>query len=379
MSQQGGSAPEQAVHVRAPALRTAHFDDYAQISRLQSRYLTRRVLTETEWRGLFLDNPLWPRVGTSWPIGWVLEDSDGTVVGSLSNIPSLYRWRGTELICANGRAWVTDTNYRGYALWLMDEYYNQDGVDLFINTTVAKWVTAVQLQYANKVPVGDWTQLAFRPTRYRAFAAKGLELRGFPLRRVLTPLAAAALRLNDAVFARLPAPPSSVDVEEADGFDGRFDRLWAEVVSANPDLLLAERNAGTLSWHFAIPAARGDLSILTASRTGSLRAYCVLLRRDERGFRTMHLVDFQTAEPDIDLLSPLLRVAGRRCATEGLYAIGHMGFGIPKMHGFDRAAPYRHRGNWRFFYQAPDPELAADLDRPEVWDPSEFDGDASYA
>lgn len=373
-------AREQPTTVGVPTLRTACFEDYPQISRLQSRYSPRRVATEGEWRGLFLGNPLWPRIGTTWPIGWVLENADGIVVGSLFNIPSLYRWRGADFICANGRAWVVEADYRGYALLLMDEYYNQGGVDLFINNTVAEWVTAVQLEYANKVPLGDWAEMAFLPTRYRAFAAKGLEIRGVPLRRILAPIAAASLWLKDAMFTRIPASSASVDIEEPDSFDERFDDLWAEILSSSPDMLLAERGRQTLSWHYAIPAARGDLLIFTASRAGSLRGYCVLLRDPPyRGFLSMRLIDFQTAEPNADLLSPLLRAATCRCAAEDVHAIWHVGCGIPKMHAFDRAAPYRLRRNWRFFYQTSDPELAVDLGKPEVWDPSEYDGDASYA
>jgi hypothetical protein len=362
----------------SPLLRAACFEDYARIAKLQSRHLS-KAMTEVEWRGLFLNNPLWPRVGATWPIGWVLEDADGAVVGSISNIPSLYRWRGTELICANGRGWVVDREYRGFALWLMDEYYSQSGVDLFINTTVADWVTSVQLEYANKVPLGNWTELAFRPIRYRPVVAKGLELRGIPLTRVLAPIAAAALWVKDTLSAPISAPPASIEIDEPRGFDRRFDDLWAEIVSDNPDMLLAERDHRTLNWHYSVPAARGDLRIFTASRAGALRAYCVLKGQPRgRGVRSMRLVDFQSVEPHIDLLSPLVHAAVARCAAEGIHMIEHLGCGIPKMQGFDRAATYRLRSNWRFFYQASDPKLADALGRPEVWDPSEFDGDASY-
>ena len=49
------------------------------------------------------------------------------------------------------------------------------------------------------------------------------------------------------------------------------------------------------------------------------------------------------------------------------------------MHSFDRLAPYRRRlPNWPFYYHAPDPTLAAELCKPQAWDPSEFDGDACF-
>ena len=52
------------------------------------------------WRAAWLENPLWPRLQHGWPIGWVLEDSDDRVVGALTNVPSLYHFKGKELICA---------------------------------------------------------------------------------------------------------------------------------------------------------------------------------------------------------------------------------------------------------------------------------------
>ncbi len=48
------------------------------------------------------------------------------------------------------------------------------------------------------------------------------------------------------------------------------------------------------------------------------------------------------------------------------------------MESFDHFAPHRRKlPSWPFYYHAADPTLAAELCRPEVWDPSTFDGDAS--
>ena len=65
------------------------------------------------------------------------RSTTANVVGSIMNVPSLYTFQGRELICANGRAWVSSPQYRSFALILMDEYFNQDGADLFINTTIS--------------------------------------------------------------------------------------------------------------------------------------------------------------------------------------------------------------------------------------------------
>ncbi len=103
-----------------PRLRPARFDDYPQIQALERANLP-EALPADDWRGLWLHNPLWPRLGSDWPIGWVLEADSGRVVGSLCNVPSRYMFRGRERIRANGRAWVVLPEYRGFALLPMAE------------------------------------------------------------------------------------------------------------------------------------------------------------------------------------------------------------------------------------------------------------------
>ena len=55
-----------------------------------------------------------------------------------------------------------------------------------------------------------------------------------------------------------------------------------------------------------------------------------------------------------------------------------MGFAPEKQRVIDSLLPHRRAlSSWRYFYKTANPELAEILKRPEVWDPSCFDGDAS--
>src|SRR5665213_3565671 len=182
-----------------PNLRPARLEDYPQIERLESTHglLT---LSPDDWRNLWLDNPLRPRLGDAWPFGWVLENADGAIVGSLTNIPTLYTFRGQDLIAATGRAWVVAPEYRGAALWLMDEYFNQGQADLFINTTVnALAVDTFTTFGSTRVPMGDWESAAYRITNYHGFARTALRLKKFPLATALAPAVGAALYSKDAL------------------------------------------------------------------------------------------------------------------------------------------------------------------------------------
>ncbi len=232
------------------------------------------------------------------------------MVGSLTNVPSLYHFRGRELIAANGRAWVVRPEYRGFAPWLMEEFFNQLGVDLFISTTANSNAEPIFSTFTNRVPVGDWKTIAYWITAYRGFARKALQKLGVPLAPALVLPTSAALWLRDTLFARpLPAFSSGVVISAIDSFDSRFDVFWEELVRQNPDKLLAARDSRTLAWHYAISMRRGQLWIFTVLRNGLLRAYCILKQEQSHLLRRMRLVDYQSLEPDVDLLPALLQAA----------------------------------------------------------------------
>ena len=368
-----------AAPTTSPHLRPASLDDYDEIARLEAANGIGSFPRE-DWLNLWLQNPLWPRLNNDWPIGWILADTGGRLVGSLVNIPSLYHFRGRELICANGRGWAVDPAYRGFAMWLMEEYFNQSGADLFINTTVGPNAAPALSSLSDRVPLGDLQTLAYWVTGYCGFARKALTKLHVPLAGLLAFPAAAALRLKDAVSLKsLPPADSSVAIETIDSFDSRFDVFWEELVRTTPEKLLASRTRAALAWHYAVPLRLGRLWVFTASRGRLMRAYAILKRQDTNdGVRRMQLVDYQSLDPPDELLPGLLQAALNRCTAEGFYMLEHLGCGLPKTAVFDRHAPYRRKlPCWPFYYLAPDPALKAELARPDVWDPSAFDGDAS--
>ena len=368
-----------------PHLREARFDDHQQIYELESVFFP-DSLPPAQRRSLFVDNPLWPRLADTWPIGWVFEDDAGRVVGSVTNVPSAYLLDGEERVCANGHCWAVLPEYRGYAAMLMDEYFAQEQPDLLLSAKVGADATALWGAYARRIPVGDWTRAAYVVTRPHGFARAALQRKGIPFPAVAAPPVALALRVKDALTATarrrraLPDAPRSVELAEAASFDARFDTFWAELVEQNPKTLLGVRDAATLRWHYGVPLRANRLTILTASRGAKIRAYCVLKQHDRPGaLRSMKLVDFQTVEPDTDLLSSLLGLALRCSAEAGCVMLEHHGCGLPKMHSFDALAPYRAvKPAWSFYYLPVDPTLAPRLAEPGTWDPSEYDGDSSY-
>ena len=361
----------------APQLRPAHFQDYEAIARLGVAHPPNSQ-SPRDWRSMWLDNPIWPRLGKNWHIGWVLESTAREIVGTILNVPSLYTFRGQSLICGNGRAWATIPEYRGYALWLMDEYFSQSNADLFINTTVGPTAAQIIDKLSTRIPLGDWATGSTWVTGYAGFVKQRLRSRHVPCADLMAYPASGALWLKHMIFSKsLPRSQRAVEIESVDRFDVQFDVLWDEIVRQNPETLLADRSSKALSWHFNIPRRRGRLWIFTASRNRRLRAYCILTQTLDG--RQAHFIDYQSVDSEIDLLPGLLRAALRRCNHAGVHLLRNVGRGVPKMLAMDECATYRNTfSNWRFYYRAADPGLHAELRIPQYWDPSVYNGDASF-
>ena len=358
-------------------LRVARFQDYAAIAALEeSNGLKSKAFAE--WCGLWAGNPIYEELGPEWPIGWVLEDSEGRVVGCLCNLPLPYVFRGKKILVATGRAWAVDEKHRSFALLLMDAYFDQPKVDLFLNTTVnGNAAETFNVFGSLRVPSGDWTAAAFMVTNYVGFAASALRIKQMLLPSLLCYPVALALWCKDLFRKRLPR--TSIVTEIATGFDERFDAFW-EKLQARSSVLLAVRSRAVLNWHFAASRAQNQLWVVTVSQDGVMQAYGVFQQRDEPqyGLKRMRLVDFQALENGDDYCAAIIRRALEECRLHKIHVLEQVGCGLEKTRVFDQAAPYRRElPAWPFLYFTQDPQLAEALANPKAWAPSSFDGDAS--
>ena len=105
-------------------VRVARFQDHAAIAALEEAHGLKSK-PFAEWCELWAGNPAYEELGPEWPIGWVLEDSDRKIVGCLCNLPQWYAFRGKRLLVATGHGWAVEDQHRGFALLLMDAYFDQ--------------------------------------------------------------------------------------------------------------------------------------------------------------------------------------------------------------------------------------------------------------
>jgi hypothetical protein len=265
---------------------------------------------------------------------------------------------------------------------LLDRLSRQNGVDMTISTTVSPSAEpAVKAFHWTTPPVGAWNKSAFWITGYRGFGSSLLNMKAVPLARVVSYPVSAALFCWDWLKPDGPvAPGSHPEIEEAGGFDGRFDEFWEELKFQNPHVLLAERSQAMLSWHFRYSNSHGKVWVLTASEGSRLTAYAIFDRQDNiaYGLKRVRLVDFQALKGSENaLLSALCRML-HRCRDEGIHIVENIGCWLERP-GLPRVPTAYHRNlpSAMFYYNSTDKAFSETLRDPRVWAPTSLDGDAS--
>jgi hypothetical protein len=135
-----------------------------------------------------------------------------------------------------------------------------------------------------------------------------------------------------------------------------------------------------LEWHFRYSLHNNRAWIVTAGQDSVFTAYGIFLRQDNPtyGLTRIRLVDFQALDGNTAPLIPMLSWALERCRNEGIDMLESIGFRTDKSHVISKIVPYKRKlPSWLYFYKTRDESLAEMLSDPNVWNPSQFDGDAS--
>jgi hypothetical protein len=380
-NQRTTSAHNAETLVQSPKLREAVFEDYPRIAALQ---IANGLPTKPyeEWKHQWVNNPAYTQIQAKLPVGWVLESYNDEIVGSLGNIPLFYELDGQRLLASVAHAWVVDTRYRSYSLWLLHQYFSQKSVELFLNATVGPAANESFAVFESvPVPVGDWDHSAFSITHYQGFLASWLALKAVPCAKLCSYILSIGPFLKDALARRESYQCNDgTEIEQCVELDGRFDIFWDNLRKANPGVLLAVRTRQILEWHFRYALHNDRAWIVTASEGPTITAYGIFLRQDNPtvGLKRIRLVDFQALDGNIALLEPIVLWALERCRNERIDMLESIGFRPDKSAIISKLVPYKRKlPCWLYFYKTRDKNLAEILSDVNVWDPSQFDGDAS--
>jgi len=361
-------------------VRGASLDDYLQIAELETRYGL-ETKTREEWEHLWVNNPVYRQIEKNWPIGWVLEDSTLKVVGYIGNIPLLYELNGKQFLIATTRAWVVDSAYRSYSLLLLDYFFAQRNVDLFLTTSLnSEAFEGFRSFEPSPVPVGDWDRSRFWITNYSGFAASWLRAREMPFAEPLTYPLSVLQSIKNKLGTKYVPTNGRQELQFCAGFDERFDTFWEELKRKRSQVLLSARTREILNWHFRYALARSEAWIICICEQSRLLAYSIFYRQDNPrlGLKRVRMADFQTIVDDDSLLLPMLSCALDRCRKTGIHMLEIIGIRQEKAQVIDKLRPHQRKlPSWLAFYKANRPQLIESLKDAKHWHLSCFDGDIS--
>lgn len=357
-------------------VRQATFDDYEGIMAVRRGCALSdrdRPAWEHYWRG----NPHW---SSEDPIGWVIEDSNGKIVGTFVSIPVAYQLGDRRLLAGVGNSYAVLPEGRKHSLKIVTEFCNQPHVDLLLSSTPAPMVSELlqKLFGARRAPYPEDTGILSWITRYRGFTSAILRRKVGRLAGGLGFLAGPALWTSDLVRQRGRQGRCACDVQTLDEFDERFDRFWSRLATKRKHCLLAVRDRATLSWHFpeAFNPGRVILALLEADE---LVGYAVMIRKDQEsvGLNRLRICDLQTLEDNPLQVESLVSAAIATARRQGIQMVELMGHEAFKRGVFEGLRPHRRPGGMRCLYWSKTPDLDAPLQQAETWALSPYDGDNS--
>jgi hypothetical protein len=314
------------------------------------------------------------------PIGWVLENDGGTIVGTFSNIPIAYTYRQTPLVAAVASAWACDEAWRPSSMELICRFFAQKNVDFFLDTTANDVAAKIMKAFgARQVSAAACDEVLFWITNYNGAVASLLRRKAIPAAGLVSPVAGTALRLVDWWKNRGRPCPVSGRVNILDDFDERFDGFWNAIQSSS-EKLLAVRDRATLRWHFQFSLSRGTATLLALEDQGQLAGYAVLIRQDEptSRLRRLRVADLQVLNNEPAHVETLLGQALKYAEKQRIHIVEVIGQEASKRSVLKRFSPrQRALPAWAYWCKSTNRNIRGELYEPPTWDASPYDGDAS--
>jgi acyl carrier protein len=371
-----GAATPISNAARSYEVREAAFADYEKIAALIFRNGL-GVKTRREWEHVWRNNPVYQK-RQDWPLGWVVEERN-QITGFLGNIPLTYHFKGREILASGLHAFALDQSHRGLGLLLLNRLLEfAPEVEYFVGSTANLNSSKVLDRLGiNRIPVGDWANSAFWITNYDGFVRSAVAKRRWP--GSLAGMASPALRAYDKI-AKAPWPAQAHPLIRQTDFDKRFDTFWHELRESNPNCFLADRSRDALTWHFRFSLEQNNAWIVTHESNSRVLAYAVFQYQDydEINLKRVRLIDYQALPGMGDVLPSILSWGLNECRAQGIHMFEAFGFCPEKQRIINRLAPHRRKfAAWTYFHKVASPSLQKNLQDLSVWDPSQYDGDAS--
>jgi hypothetical protein len=367
----------------AVSRREAQFSDFAAVAKLkESEGLGKDSLDN--WYRLWRDNPAIAKAKSPLSMGHVLE-AKGRIVGYHGSIPLLYRYGDRTLLAATGHGLVVEAPYRLHSMSLVGAFWRQENIDLLmISTAVESLEKMSRLFRAETLPQRDYDTVLFFVLNSQHFAKAVVKKLGVRegMGGLATRLGSLGLRIESAMHARGPESlPRELRVTKilVPQIGDEFEDLWQKKLREKP-LLLADRTAALLRWHFTQPGNDERRTVLCCHLRGRLAGYVIVQYTIDRytGLHRGCLADMLIDGDASDVAENLLAAAYSDAQASGADVFEVLGFPRNVRAILLRWRPYlRKYPACPFLYKTKDRTLGGMLTAQDAWYATPFDGDTT--
>ena len=356
-------------------LRTATYSDYNQIKELHNKNDI-KILEEYEWVNFWKKNPLIKQNDESYPIGWVLIEQ-GKIVGYLGNIVKEFLYKKKIIIVACSHAWIVETKYKLESLTLINIYFAQKNIDVFITTTPNKTAEKLFLRYgAKKIPIKNYNENLFQILNVDKFMESFLRYKKIPTNKFFRFIIVSFFKIiffNKLNFWKKYIQKNELKIHKY--CDSSFGFFWEKYKSKNTKFVLS-KSLSWLDWHTNYLK---DVFFISISENNQIKGYALCCKRnnDKYDLRRISILDIITIEDKKEIYLSLIKECIKESQKRGYHIIDMIGTNDTKKKMFSNFKTFKRKtSNFLFYYYSNDPELLNILVNDKVWDPSLLDGDS---
>jgi len=356
-------------------IRTATFDDLKKIKELCIR---NNLKVDKIYKEVWQNFPNFSEFENV-PIGWVMENKEGNIVGVILNLFMNYRLNDKTYKASVVSTWAVDDNYRKDSMNLIFKWIYQKNVDLLVDNRRTERSAKILKSFKFKnVPTKDYEKIIFWVLDYPNFIKSAIKKKLKIQIGSIAILPAAILKFYDFLMNRNKNFYLNKKTLEVKSFDKKFDLFWEKLQKNNK--FMSERNSASLEWHFARGIKEKRISVLALSNENNLIGYIVVMRSDnnEIGLKRMKIVDIQSLTNVEEDTNNLIANAILYARNEGVHILELMGFGKNIREQALKTNPYIRTLSYSpFFFKIMSDELKNVFTDDIEWDASLFDGDGS--
>ena len=356
-------------------LRIATYFDYNQIKKIHEKNNI-KILEEHEWVNFWKQNPLIKEAENEYPIGWVLVENNN-IVGYLGNIVKEFLYQKKIIILACSHGWVVENKYKLESLSLIDVFFSQKNIDVFITTTPNKTAEKIFLRYgAKKIPLKKYNENLFQILNIDKFVDSLIIYKKIPSNKILKYFTVNFLKIifyNKLNYWKDFIPKSKLTVHE--NCDISFDVFWSKYKSLNMKFV-QHKSSSWLNWYINYLK---DSFLLTISENNQIKGYALCCTRNNNhyGLKRVSIIDIVTIENNREIYLSLVHGCIKESQKRGYHIIDMIGTNNTKKKMFSNFKTFkRNISNFLYYYYSNDPELMKTLHDDKVWDPTLLDGDS---